>query len=256
MKQFFGLNWQNILKDNQLGSFDDFWSLTTPWFEEPNFRRGGWSGVTTVPVQIDNQPRILFVKRQENHITRTWRHPIKGIATFEKEFHNLQRFHQHGIPTLNLAYFASRQQNKNRQAVLVTEALEGYLPLDDHKLNYLRLPIKQRKNLLSKIADVTRLMHQQHLQHNCFYPKHIFVKKEAETWSVKVIDLEKTKQTLTQRAATIRDLSTLSRHSPDTSLRDQLYFLKNYLDEKKLSDTSKQLIKSIQNKINAKKGRR
>jgi hypothetical protein len=244
-------HWQAILKENQLDSFDALWGLTTPWFEEPNIRRGGWSGVTTVPVQVDNQQRTLFVKRQENHITRTWRHPIKGISTFEKEFHNLQRFHRYGIPTLNLAYFASRQQNKNRQAILVTEELAGYQSMDiiEHDNG---LPKHQRRKLLSAVALVARAMHHKHLQHNCFYPKHIFVRQEADNWSVKIIDLEKTKRTLTQRVATIRDLATLSRHSPNISVREQLYFLKIYLNEKKLSRTSKQLIKLIQSKINAK----
>ena len=257
MTEFFGPDWQDILEHNQLANFDALWTLTTPWFEEPNIRRGGWSGVTKLTVQIDNKQRTLFVKRQENHTSRTWLHPLKGIATFEKEFHNLHRFHRHGIPTLNLVYFASRQQGNARQAILVTEELKDYLPLDAPELVKYNGPLasqQQRQQLLSSVAKVARQMHEQHLQHNCFYPKHIFVKQELNSWSVKFIDLEKTKSTLTQHAATLRDLATLLRHSPNASLREQLYFLKAYKNEKKLSASSRQLIKNIQVKIAAKKG--
>ena len=249
MNEFFGPHWQSILESNKLTSFDDFWSLTTPWFEEPNFRRGGWSGVTTVSIQNNKQQRTLFVKRQENHTTRTWSHPIKGIPTFEKEFQNLQRFQQYGIPTLNLAFFCSRQQGNGQQAIFVTEELTGYQPMDTAVRD---LTQQQRRHLLTAVAKVAYKMHLHHLQHNCFYPKHIFVKQQADTWSVKIIDLEKTKLTLTRQAATVRDLATLSRHSPNASFREQLYFLKVYFDEEKLSKTSKRLIKLIQRKINAK----
>ena len=259
MHAFFSANWQRILEHNQLANFDAFWSLTTPWFEEPNMRRGGWSGVTKVIVKIDNnQQQTLFVKRQENHSSRTWLHPIKGLATFEKEFHNLQRFHHYDIPTLTPVYFASREVAGNRQAILVTEELKGYLPLDAPELlNDSRTVSlsKQRRLLLRAVACVARKMHQHHLQHNCFYPKHIFVKKQQDSWSVKIIDLEKTKRTLTQRAAVIRDLATLLRHSPDTPLKEQIYFLKAYLGEQKLTNSSRQLIKAIQSTIAAKKGR-
>ena len=45
MKDYLADDWQRIFEFNGLRSFDDFWKLEAQWFEEPNQRRGGWSGV-------------------------------------------------------------------------------------------------------------------------------------------------------------------------------------------------------------------
>lgn len=248
-------HWQAILKENQLDSFDALWGLTTPWFEEPNHRRGGWSGVIKIPVQRGTKDFNLFIKRQENHISRTWYHPIRGITTFEKEFSNIQLFNKCKIPTLTVIYFASRTFNNNRQAVLATEELAGYQPLEHVLSDQLIQKKLIRRRLIKAIATLTKKMHQNRLQHNCFYPKHIFVKQENDQWSIKFIDLEKVKSTFTIKAATIRDLITLTVHSPAISPQDQLYFFKCYQNEHKLSQRSRKLLSIISNKVKAKRAR-
>jgi hypothetical protein len=46
MKDHFPEKWQEILSHNDLDSFEKLWALQLEWFEEPNQRRGGWSGVS------------------------------------------------------------------------------------------------------------------------------------------------------------------------------------------------------------------
>ncbi len=252
MNEFFGPNWQAILKHNNLDSFDSLWSLKTEWFEEPNIRRGGWSGVAKLTLTTpDNETVGVFIKRQKNHLSRTLWHPIKGISTFEKEFHTIKQLNKYQIPTLDLAYFNSQASNENIQAILITRELTGYQPLDSIKFTDGKAtfsPTNSKKQLLHSVAQLANILHRYHFQHNCFYPKHIFIKPEAEGWSVKLIDLEKTKRTILKRSASIRDLSTLSRHAPDWSLRDRLYFFKAYVSEEKLSSKSKRLWRAIENK--------
>ena len=93
MKECWNDQWQEIFSANKLDSFDAIWNLDTEWFEEPNQRRGGWSGVIKVDLDTPEGKSCVFIKRQENHISKTLLHPIRGILTFEREFENiLQKF--------------------------------------------------------------------------------------------------------------------------------------------------------------------
>lgn len=210
---------------NNLLPFDRFWSLPRDWFDEPNRERGGWSGVTKAEIATRKGNTKVFVKRQQSYHSRTWRHPFRGIPTFQKELENIQRLKKRNIPTLRPLYF-SRQQDK---AILVTKALEGYTPLD--QLDPADYSHKQRRKLIRKLAKLTRKMHRSHYVHNCFYPKHVFVKLQRNgKWAIRLIDLEKLRWRFSSRLAMKRDLSSFNRHA-DTrwNTRDRLYFFKAYL---------------------------
>ena len=74
---------------NGLFGFSDFWNRKIEWFEAPNHRRGGWSGVARSELTLPDGGRLpVFVKRQANHMTRTWRHPFRGQPTLIREFEN------------------------------------------------------------------------------------------------------------------------------------------------------------------------
>lgn len=221
--------------------------MKTEWFEEPNIRRGGWSDVVKIDLDTADGKVGVFIKRQQNHISKTFRHPIKGISTFQKEFHNIQQLSAKRIPTLELIYFAQ----KDNKAILITKELEGYRALDSEELYDLN--DHQKHVLLSTIAQASSAMHRWRFQHNCFYPKHIFVKEVEGRWDVRFIDLEKLKRTLFRKQSSIRDLQTLYRHASDNwTTKDRLYFFKCYVSEKKLSQHSKKLwyavAKKLQNK--------
>jgi hypothetical protein len=253
MMDYFGKNWQIVLKRNYLVHFEAFWSIKAGWFEEPNIRRGGWSGVVKIPLEkIDDDPSFIFIKRQENHMSRTWRHPFSGIATFQKEYDNIQRFHRYQIPTLELVYFGTRSYNGNRQAIIATQDLEGYFPLDVLLPTSSSKVVKDwldRQALLKASAKVLSRMHQHHIQHNSLYPKHIFAKSVGDGWDIRIIDLEKAKRRLFKSTAILRDLSTLLRHTLDWTTKEQLTFFKAYVDEVKLSAKSKKLWSKIQDRI-------
>ncbi|NQY25713.1 MAG: inaA protein [Piscirickettsiaceae bacterium] len=245
--EHFEPNWQQILDSNSLGTFSAIWNLKSDWFEEPNFRRGGWSGVVKYPLSRANGSIDIFIKRQENHVSKTFLHPIRGIATFQKEFHNINRLTHKNVSTLELIYFGK----KDNQAILVTKSLDGYDSLDSTK--FVDLEYKNKLALIRKIASATAKMHVNHFQHNCFYPKHIFVKKINGQWDVRFIDLEKLKRTIFKKQAVIRDLFSLHRHAGENwTIKDRIYFLKAYANEKKLSPSSKKLWSRIEKKLKTK----
>jgi len=232
MKDYLSRSWQPALHANGLGSFEAVWGLDIGWFEEPNRRRGGWSGVSRCELEFPaGEITGIFVKRQEDHVCRTPLHPLRGVLTFEREFRNLQRYRSLGIPSLELVYFASRKVNGHRRAALITRELSGYVPLD-HCVAFWQAeghPERQvRHELIGLVAGAVSRLHQHHLQHNCFYPKHIFVGDMNGSMDIRIIDLEKTKWRLSKARAMLRDLDTLNRHSPGWSRTDRLRFLLAY----------------------------
>lgn len=243
-------HWQELLQENQLADFSSIWDLKAEWFEEPNIRRGGWSGVVKHALQSADGPVEVFIKRQEGHVSRTFLHPIKGISTLKKEYASIKRLHGYAVPTLDPIYFASA----GKKAILITLGLSEHVSLEE--LNQTALSPVAKKGLLAAIAVVVRTMHKHNLKHNCLYPKHIFVKQVSSTWDVRIIDLEKMKRTLLQRRAVRRDLSTLVRHAgAGWGTRDWLYFLRAYSDESILSNATKKLWHDIAAEVRRKKRR-
>ena len=85
------------LSASQLADFEGLWSLSSDWHEAPNERRGGWSGVSR---HVLNDGSAIFLKRPENHLCRTLRHPWRGIPTFYREDLNILRLGAHQVGTV------------------------------------------------------------------------------------------------------------------------------------------------------------
>lgn len=215
---------QDLLHANTLDDFESLWELEAQWVEEPNVRRGGWSGVVRHTLQTSEGEDIeVYIKRQEGHISRTFAHPLSGILTLRKEFANIQRLIRYGVPTLEPVYFGY----SGDKAILVTLGLSKHSSLDEIEPS--EIPESMRQKLVSTIALAIQHMHAYRLQHNCLYPKHIFVKQLEDGWDVRVIDLEKMKRTLTRTSAVQRDLSTLFRHADSRwTNRDRALFFRYY----------------------------
>ena len=253
MTDYLGEGWQPLLSKNNLATYASLWQLKADWFEEPNIRRGGWSGVVKVTLkQTNDVPVSIFIKRQENHLSRTWCHPIKGTATFIREYKNLRLFHKYDIPTPELVYFGARSINGMPQAIIATKELIGYQPLNVllHKSgSSLITSAQHRQALLKETAKVLYHMHHHRLQHNSLHPKHIFAKPLGDSWDIRIIDLETAKRRIFKHTATLRDLATLRRQMTELTDKEQITFFRAYVNEAKLSIKSKKLWSQIKNRI-------
>lgn len=247
--EYINENWQQTLQRNRAANFDALWQLQQDnWFEAPNQRRGGWSGVCKTTLTMpDGSETGIFIKRQENHFYRSWRHGFQLRPTFEREYRNILAFHRQGVPTVELIYFGCRKVDGKWRAILVTRELQGYRPLADAAgLMSSALPLTERKALFENLAASLRKIHGAGFQHNCLYPKHIFVRKEAGTASANCfIDLEKARKTMRPQQAAIKDLGIMHRHTENCSKTDRLRFFLAYRQETKLSAASKAMLKTI-----------
>jgi hypothetical protein len=240
--------WLPVLRYNNLDSFTSLWSFEAGWFEPPNDRRGGWSGVSRCELKLPAGGTItIFLKRQENHTTRTLRHPF-GMATLVREMRNILRFRRVSVPTLEPVYLAERNYRGARRAILCTAELNNYVSLDalvEGWLEHGRPDRAWRQQLMQSVAGVMAHMHEHRIQHNCFYPKHVFVRSGDHTIEVRIIDLEKAKVRMLRKFASQRDLDTLNRHSTGWSRTDRLRFLLYYLGDRRLDDKSRSLWRTL-----------
>ena len=264
MSDYINNQWLDILQHNNLADFERIWQLEIGWFEEPNKRRGGWSGVSQMTVTAnDGQPRTLFVKRQQNHPTRTFCHPLRGIQTLKREFDNIQKYRQYGIPTATPIFFGERMQNRERQAILILEGLGGFTSLDGYLRQWQQqgFPSQQdQQQIMAALARQVLAIHQNHLSYNCLYPKHILLKiperspLTATQIEVAFIDLEKSRFRFSKRRAAIRDLDTLNRNTHGLSQTQRLRFLKIYLGEQRLNHY-RNFVKALNKRFRRKKHR-
>lgn len=256
---FIGEGWREILQYNGLDSFDALWNMDVEWFEAPNERRGGWSGVARIQLKTQDGNQIgVFLKRQQNHMCRSLLHPIRGILTFAREFKNIRHFQQAGVPALEPIFFGQRQVNNDHQGILLTRELDGFQPMDAPQFqpgkDGLFASIQARLALFETLAESLRRLHAHKLQHSCLYFKHIFIKPlDTARFEVRLIDLEKARwHPLTSRAV-FRDLYTLSRHAHGWPRTDYMRFFLIYRQEQHLSPASKRLWRAIAAKHQAKR---
>ncbi|NPA25076.1 MAG: lipopolysaccharide kinase [Deltaproteobacteria bacterium] len=226
---------QKLLQANDLGDFDRLWELEIDWFEPPNFRRSGWSGAARHELTgADGRPVGIFIKRQENHLRRTWRYP-RCCPTFRIEWQNLKRLAHHRVGVPRPLYYGERLRDGKPQAILITYELKDFVPLD----NWLaQLPegnrqASSRTDILAPVATTIRHFHDQGFRHNCLYPKHIMLRPrhdgERTTAEVRLIDLEKSRRVISKLGARIRDLATLMRRCPQWSPYERNLLLNYYL---------------------------
>lgn len=254
MRDFINEKWRKILADNGLLDFEDLWRLDTEWFEEPNRRRGGWSGVARHELSLpEGGKTAIFLKRQENHGTFSWRHPIRGIPTFLREFNKIMDYREHGIPALEPVYFALRSKARGHRAILATEELTGFQSMEELVQQWLTNGAPERLirlRYMEAVADLLRKIHQHGIQHNCFFPKHIFVRTNPdERVEARVIDLELSRWRPFRIFCSRRDLYCLARGSLQWSRCDRLRFLKMYLGITRATPYAKWLWHDIESRL-------
>ncbi|MCB5189782.1 lipopolysaccharide kinase InaA family protein [Methylobacillus arboreus] len=232
-------------------NFDKLWNYQGEWFEKPNQHRQGWSGVSRILIHHSNKAQrfYAFLKRQQNFMRRTWRHPFSGVSTFSCEYATLLYLRSHGVPVPSPLFFSEQKQNGNVNAVLLTAALEGYQPLNDVVTQLLSgsWSIHRQRKLIASVAKTVAHLHSTKIQHRALYPKHVFVRENVQgEFDSVLIDLEKARLKLFSCQCALHDLATLNRDLMQLSLSNRLYFLKQYYGVKKLSFGMKLMVRLIQ----------
>lgn len=225
----------DIFTAHGLDHFDAFWQLSAETVEQGNMARGGWSRVEKLSLTHQGATHVFYIKKQQNYSVRMPIYFFKKVPTLLKEKNMIDCFQVAHIPTMETAYFAWRKQGSNQQAILVTWELTHYLPLEKYFAKWSTMTFDQKRNITKSVAQVIHRMHQQYIMHNCLYPKHIFVKVDGEHVKTALIDLEKAKRVPWRSIAFKRDLDSLNRRSVNINFKTKLFFMHDYMSERKLS---------------------
>jgi hypothetical protein len=252
---FFSAEARMQLASSGLVDFNSIWELNEPWFEQPNNRGQGFSGVVTHTLSgEDGTSRRVFIKKQEDHNTRTFLQPIKGIPTFEREFDNIVMLSALGVPIIELLYFGRAEVNGRQRAILVSFALDDYMPVDDWFQNC-RDDVSDdlARTVIRAIVDAIKPIHRAHIRHGCLYGKHIFIRlpsvaDQDASVDVKLLDFEKAHRCIFLEKAIAKDLSQFVRHCEHMPDKDLEYFLDQYLAQ----ESFPRVRELLQNEINRK----
>jgi hypothetical protein len=259
-ERYFSSESRTLMESNQLSDFTSLWSLDEGWFEPPNTRGNGFSGVIVRELKgKDGPPRRVFIKKQEDHNTRTISRPVKGIPTFAREYANIVRLSALGVPTIELVYFGAATHQGKQRAILVSYALDEYTPVDMW-FQHTRPQVSDvaAQAVIRAVVAAIKPIHQAGYRHGCLYGKHIFI-RSSQPWDsegqidVRMLDFEKAHRSIFPRRAALKDLSQFVRHCHDLTEADLEYFLDQYLDGADSGPAKRDLKNEIGRK--ARKGR-
>ena len=232
MNDYLHPEWQAVFHHQNLDDFESIWDLDIPLLDTPNTSRGGISSVARLTLTgPDERQRTVIVKRQQNHNSRTLRHPLHGLPTTQKEFINIRRFERLGLETVTPVFFAGRQERHKVRAVLITAYLENYQSFEEYLERCAAAPVpdfRAKRQALRWTANWVRRMHQAGIQHSSLYTKHLFISTHPSEVPVRGIDLEKARRQLSAGKRLTHDLSSLFRRTTYLTRTDQLRFLLFY----------------------------
>jgi hypothetical protein len=256
---FIAPSWHAILEANNLADFDTIWQVQGKQVEPINYRRGGWSGVSYLKLTMaDGSQRGVYIKRQQNHVCKSWQYPLRGVPTFSREFFNILAFQRLGLPALKPLYFSSRYGSSGWQAILITEELVGFESLQVlvRRWNQFGWPaLKLQRRILAIIATTIKKIHDANYRYGCFYPNHIFLKidESSANLELNLIDFEKASRGRFGRNHIVHDLVALCRRSSSWSVCDYMFFYKSYLKIQRLGFSEKKLwrrlVKAYQGRV-------
>lgn len=209
--------------------FEGWWRRQGPWVEPENLRRGGNSGVQLL-TQNDEHLAPLYCKRQTGHLYRSLSNPV-GRPTILRELQAYTAIARLGIRIPRLIFGGARRHQGQWQALLVTEALSGFVSLDRWYAGTHSAALNEA--VLRQLALSLARLHRAHWQHGCCYPKHIFVRAETSATGeaiaeVALIDLEKCRRRLRAATASSRDIAQLARHWGNIPTADLHFLLRSY----------------------------
>lgn len=247
LNTFIAPEYASLLRLHQLDGFTQLWNHEVNWFEAPNHRRGGWSGVARMQLEDEGKAHGFFIKKQQNHGRWSLATFPKQEPTFRREFQHLQFLQGKQFAAPEVVFYGEQIVDGKMCAILMTKELAQYQPLDvvTEATDFFAKPKQIKQQLLQAVATTIRRLHGFHLMHRALYPKHIFVSNAEAAPSVALIDLEKARYSPFFWYNAYFDLAALNRHSIGWSKTSRLYFFKQYCQISRLTWASKWFCRSI-----------
>ena len=182
-------------------------------------------------------------------IIKNWLQARQPILGAENEYFASKRLMEAGVSTLDIVAYGYRGRNPARkQSFIISKEISHTKNLDDvfNACKQQPMPLKQKRQIIKQVAEITRKMHDSGVNHRDYYACHLLAtidehtgEVDFETLKIHIIDLHRAQ--LRQKIPTrwiVKDLGSLffSVMNYHFSTRDYLYFIKHY--EKKTISAS------------------
>lgn len=214
---------------------------------------------TTVSFNLKNNKQILrfYLKR---YLPLPFKKRLKSITTLFspynalKEWENILLFHSLNLPTVIPVATGIRRKNIfGKESFLLTKGLVGAQRLDRVLTESFTPPLTQemfllKRVLIKELALLTRKLHNFGFVHRDFYLCHILVLKDDPHWKLFICDLHRLERRKEiSKSLQIKELAALNYSAPPNLVtqKDRFFFLKFYLNRKKLGDRDRSLILKV-----------
>lgn len=168
--------------------------------------------------RVERDGRRYFIKC---HDGVGWREIWKNLLNLklpvlgaENEWHAIHRLRAIGVPTMQPVACLTEGWNPARlRSVLVTEALEGCVSLEQHLRDHPPDP-ESRRTLIHELARIARTLHDNGVNHRDFYLCHFLIRQpwdgSAANLRLYLIDLHRVQtRRRTPRRWAVKDLGSL-----------------------------------------------
>ncbi len=203
--------------------------------------------------QIEGRRTLRFVMGGRGYFIKThsgvgWREIFKELSQgrlpilgAENEYRAIKRLPELGVKTMTLAGYGKRGRNPAQQeSFVITESLDNRESLEDFCADWPKSPpsVKLKRLLIEKVAEVTRKLHEDGLNHRDLYICHFLLEvarlpEFLETGAVQLelIDLHRMQsRQKTPVRWKVKDVAALHFSSMDIGLtkRDLFRFIRLY----------------------------
>ena len=214
---------------------------------------------------IDNRRTLRFSLNGRRYFLKAhygvgWKEIIKNLLQFRlpvlgarNEWRAIRRLQDLDVDTMTLVGFGERGLNPaRRQSFVLTEALEETVSLEDFCADWEKNPpatraeLRLKRSLIDKVAEVSRLLHENGMNHRDYYICHFLLDRSAEAMQdpgtvrrLSLIDLHRVQiRRRTPLRWIVKDIGGIWFSSMRIGLtrRDIYRFMKGY-KQKRLRDT-------------------
>lgn len=199
--------------------------------------------------------KTFYLKRHEGSSPRSAPLALLGIERTSPgmtEFHNIALLEENGFPVMNVAASGEKKSSGlYGESFIMTEEIEGALPLDDYLKQEFsgvldKEKLRRKRKIIRKLGEVIRQFHRLGFNHRDLYLCHIYVREEAKKVILYIIDLQRMQARNILRGRWIaKDIAQLHYSSLFEGItdRDRMRFLRSYFGDCIIGGAEKKFIK-------------
>ncbi|MBN2428867.1 MAG: hypothetical protein JXK94_11080 [Deltaproteobacteria bacterium] len=235
METFCDPDFAHLLTLHHLVEFDALWDLESKEVEDPNARRGGWSGVCRLCLSDgEGKTRCFFLKRQQNQLTHCGFLLTRRLA-LRQEYASILLCKKRNLPCPDVVLYCERKHSSttngksinNHQAMLITPALDDFTPFSEIVSRWSILDETIRHHHLQELARLIADLHKNRLSHNALNPNHLFINLTKDQ-KIKMIDMERMSFQIFRAKCRLKELETVLRTAGVFSAEETSFFLSKY----------------------------